>query len=104
MKGILYDIIIIKKYSIYHLFFEWQSLLSHNFPFSLCVYPVHSLAKASFLQDMLITRYVYLFVVFYLAKASFLQDMLLGMFVWFFILQKLAFCKICYSVYLSCKS
>ena len=37
-------------------------------------------------------------MVHYLAKASFLQDMLLGMFV---ILQKLAFCKICYSVCLS---
>ena len=35
-------------------------------------------------------------MVHYLAKASFLQDMLLGMFV--FILQKLAFCKIYYSV------
>jgi hypothetical protein len=35
---------------------------------------------------------------FYLAKASFLQDMLLCLFV---ILQKLAFCKICYSVCLS---
>jgi hypothetical protein len=35
---------------------------------------------------------------FYLAKASFLQDMLLGMFVFFVILQKLAFCKIRYSV------
>ena len=37
-------------------------------------------------------------MVHYLAKASFLQDMLLGMFVCFVILQKLAFCKICYSV------
>jgi hypothetical protein len=36
------------------------------------------LAKASFLQDMLLCLFV-----FYLAKASFLQDMLLGMFVCF---------------------
>jgi hypothetical protein len=48
------------------------------------------LAKASFLQDMLLCLYVC-----YLAKASFLQDMLLCLFV---ILQKLAFCKICYLV------
>jgi hypothetical protein len=38
------------------------------------------LAKASFLQDMLLGMFVC-----YLAKASFLQDMLLGMFVCLFV-------------------
>ena len=41
---------------------------------------VHYLAKASFLQDMLLGMFV-----FYLSKASFLQDMLLGMFVCLFV-------------------
>jgi hypothetical protein len=41
---------------------------------------VHYLAKASFLQDILLCLYV---CFFYLAKASFLQDMLLCLFVCF---------------------
>jgi hypothetical protein len=40
---------------------------------------VHYLAKASFLQDMLLGMHVC-----YLAKASFLQDMFLGMYGFFF--------------------
>jgi hypothetical protein len=42
---------------------------------------VHYLAKASFLQDMLLGMFVLSF--FYLGKASFLHDMLLGIFGFF---------------------
>jgi hypothetical protein len=63
---------------------------------------IYILSNVSQVSDVALGPLV--FIVFcYLAKASFLQDMLLGMyvclFVCFVILQKLALCKICYSVF-----
>jgi hypothetical protein len=48
------------------------------------------LAKASFMQDMLLGMFVFFC---YLAKASFLQDMLFGMYVGFlYVRPKLNYC------------